>query len=129
MTRKRRRRKRRADYAQCKLIRYARQYKADPAPYAGEKSARQKDDSHAVILRDGAKCILCGLCVRACDQLEHLSAIGLAGRGFTTEVGAAYRLPLGTSCCNGCGKCVEVCPTGALYKKTEGCKNVAVDRK
>ena len=117
------------DYAQCKLIRYARQYKADPAPYAGEKSARQKDDSHAVILRDGAKCILCGLCVRACDQLEHLSAIGLAGRGFTTEVGAAYRLPLGTSCCNGCGKCVEVCPTGALYKKTEGCKNVAVDRK
>ena len=117
------------DYAQCKLIRYARQYKADPAPYAGEKSARQKDDSHAVILRDGAKCILCGLCVRACDQLEHLSAIGLAGRGFTTEVGAAYRLPLGTSCCHGCGKCVEVCPTGALYKKTEGCKNVAVDRK
>lgn len=117
------------DYAQCKLIRYARQYKADPAPYAGEKSARQKDDSHAVILRDGAKCILCGLCVRACDQLEHLSAIGLAGRGFTTEVGAAYRLPLGASCCNGCGKCVEVCPTGALYKKTEGCKNVAVDRK
>lgn len=116
------------DYAQCKLIRYARQYKADPAPYAGEKSARQKDDSHAVILRDGAKCILCGLCVRACDQLEHLSAIGLAGRGFTTEVGAAYRLPLGTSCCNGCGKCVEVCPTGALYKKTEGCKNVAVGK-
>ncbi len=116
------------DYAQCKLIRYARQYRADPAPYAGEKAARQKDDSHAVLLRDGNKCILCGLCVRACDQLEHLSAIGLAGRGFTTEVGAAYRVPLNLSSCNGCGKCVEVCPTGALYRKTEGKKNVAVDR-
>lgn len=116
------------DYAQCKLIRFAREYCADPAPYAGEKNARQKDDSHAVILRDGAKCILCGLCVRACDQLEKLSAIGLAGRGFTTEVGAAFRLPLGASVCNGCGKCVEVCPTGALYQKTEGRKNVAVDR-
>ncbi|MBR5620063.1 MAG: FAD-dependent oxidoreductase [Clostridia bacterium] len=116
------------DYAQCKLIRYARQYRADPAPYAGEKAARQKDDSHASLLRDGSKCILCGLCVRACDQLEHLSAIGLAGRGFTTEVGAEYRVPLGMSGCNGCGKCVEVCPTGALYLKTEGKKNVAVDR-
>ena len=116
------------DYAQCKLIRYARQYKADPVPYAGEKNVRQKDDSHAAILRDGNKCILCGLCVRACDQLEHLSAIGLAGRGFTTEVGAAYRVPLDMSGCNGCGKCVEVCPTGALYRKAEGQKNVAVDR-
>ena len=117
------------DYAQCKLIRYAREYKADPAPYAGEKSARQKDDSHEVILRDGNKCILCGLCVRACDALENLSAIGLVGRGFTTEVGAEFRLPLASSACNGCGKCVEVCPTGALYQKQIGMKNVAVDQK
>ena len=116
------------DYAQCRLIRFAREYKADPAPYAGEKNTRKKDDSHAVILRDGNKCILCGLCVRACDQLEKLSAIGLAGRGFTTEVGAAFRVPLGLSNCNGCGKCVDVCPTGALYQKSEGKKNVAVDR-
>jgi formate dehydrogenase major subunit len=116
------------DYAQCKLIRYARAYKADPSPFAGEKNIRKKDDSHPQILRDGSKCILCGLCVRACDQLEKLSAIGLAGRGFTTEVGAEFRLPLGASACNGCGKCVEVCPTGALYRKTEGMKNVAVDR-
>ena len=116
------------DYAQCKLIRYAREYKADPAPYAGEKNVRRKDDSHPAILRDGNKCILCGLCVRACDALEHLSAIGLVGRGFTTEVGAAFRLPLGSSVCNGCGKCVEVCPTGALYQKQDGLKNVAVDR-
>ena len=117
------------DYAQCKLIRYARQYNADPAPYAGTKNIRKKDDSHPVILRDGSKCILCGLCARACDALENLSAIGLIGRGFTTEVGAQFRLPLGESACNGCGKCVEVCPTGALYRKTEGQKNVAVDRK
>ena len=116
------------DYAQCRLIRFAREYKADPAPYAGAKAARQKDDSHAVILRDGNKCILCGLCVRACDQLEKLDAIGLVGRGFTTEVGAEFRLPLASSICNGCGKCVEVCPTGALYLKTEGLKNVAVDK-
>ena len=116
------------DYAQCKLIRYAREYKADPTPYAGGKNARQKDDTHETILRDGNKCILCGLCVRACDQLEHLSAIGLVGRGFTTEVGAEFRLPLATSICNGCGKCVEVCPTGALYKKQSGMKNVAVSK-
>ena len=116
------------DYYECRLVALANQYDVKPDRLAGEVKKTEFEDNHPFIIRDPNKCILCGLCVRACDALENLSAIGLLGRGFTTEVGAAFRLPLGESICNGCGKCVEVCPTGALYKKAEGKKNVAVDK-
>lgn len=114
------------DYSQCRLIKYSRLYGADPSRIGGEKAKRSKDDSHSVILRDYNKCVLCGLCVRVCKDVEKASVLDFTHRGFTACVDTEFHLPLAISECTSCGLCVEVCPTGALYKKTENRKNVSV---
>ncbi|MEO6397690.1 MAG: 2Fe-2S iron-sulfur cluster-binding protein [Tepidiformaceae bacterium] len=65
-------------------------------------------------------CILCGRCVSACQLLQHISAIGLAGRGRETRVIAGAGLTFGESVCTSCGSCVAACPTTALRPKTGG---------
>lgn len=67
-----------------------------------------------------AACILCGRCVVACQQLQHISAIGLAGRGTATRVTPGADVPFAQSICTSCGSCVAACPTLALTPKTGG---------
>ena len=74
-------------------------------------------DENAFIERNTAKCILCGLCVRSCREVMDIHAVGLMGRGFTTDVSPAFALPLDQTKCNNCGLCVQLCPTGALTEK------------
>ena len=81
-------------------------------------------DSNEFIERNSAKCILCGLCVRSCKEVMNISAIGLLGRGFKTEVAPAFNLPLDQTKCTNCGLCVELCPTGALTEKSSLKKQV-----
>ncbi len=81
-------------------------------------------DENAFIERNNSKCILCGLCVRSCREVMNLSSIGLLGRGFTTDVGPAFSLPLNETNCNSCGLCVQLCPTGALTEKANMKKQV-----
>ena len=57
------------DYFECKLIDFANQYNVEPDRLAGEKSVIEFTDDHPFIVRDPNKCILCGLCVRACDEV------------------------------------------------------------
>ena len=114
------------DYSQCSLIKYARKYNAEPSRVCGEKAKRHKDDSHAVIMRDYNKCVLCGLCVRVCTDVEKASVLEFTHRGFNAGVDTQFHIPLRDSSCTSCSLCVEVCPTGAMYKKTEGLKNVSV---
>ena len=66
------------------------------------------------IERDMEKCILCGKCVRVCDEIQGLGAIDLSGRGFTAKVTPAFEKDLD---CEFCGQCVSICPTGALMGK------------
>ena len=73
-------------------------------------------DEHPFILRDPNKCILCGLCVRACDEVMGVGALGLVKRGFDTVVMPALEQPLTETGCISCGQCVSVCPTGALQE-------------
>ena len=115
------------DYFECKLIDLAHQYDVEPDRFAGDKSAIEFEDDHPFIVRDPNKCILCGLCVRVCDEVMGIGALGLVNRGFDTVVKPNLEKPLVDSGCVSCGQCVSVCPTGALQERTTMVKEVPVE--
>lgn len=106
------------EYYKCKLLSVAQRYDIHPERFKGEMPQKYTADSNEFIERNSAKCILCGLCVRSCKEVMNISAIGLLGRGFKTEVAPAFNLPLDQTKCTNCGLCVELCPTGALTEKS-----------
>lgn len=109
-------------YYDCRLIRYANMYNVKPERFDGEKHHRfdKASQTHPTIVRNTDKCVLCGLCVRACEEVKGVTALGLVGRGFDTYVSTAFNVPLENSECDGCGECVKMCPTGALtFKETD----------
>lgn len=85
--------------------------------YAGERSRYDLDVSSPSIVRDPDKCILCGKCVRVCEEIQGVSAIDFIGRGSSSRIGCAFEEGLNVSSCINCGQCIMVCPTGALYEK------------
>ena len=115
------------DYFECKLIDFANQYNVHPERFEGEKNTIDFKDDHPFIVRDPNKCILCGLCVRVCDEVMGVGALGLVNRGFDTVVKPNMEKPLIESGCISCGQCVSVCPTGALQERTSLVKEVPVD--
>ncbi len=79
-----------------------------------EQGAARRDDSHPAMHVDLGACIHCGLCVRACREVQVNDVIGLAHRGARSQVVFDFDDPMGESTCVGCGECVQACPTGAL---------------
>ena len=115
------------DYFECKLIDLANQYDVHPERLAGDINRIEFEDDHPFIVRDPNKCILCGLCVRVCDEVMGVGALGLVHRGFDTVVKPNLEKPLIESGCVSCGQCVSVCPTGALQERTTMIKETPVD--
>jgi len=115
------------DYFECKLIDFANQYDVRPERLAGDKNMIEFEDDHPFIVRDPNKCILCGLCVRVCDEVMGIGALGLVHRGFDTVVKPTLEKPLIESGCVSCGQCVSVCPTGALQERQTVAKEVPLD--
>ncbi|MFH1377465.1 MAG: NADH-dependent [FeFe] hydrogenase, group A6 [Planctomycetota bacterium] len=81
---------------------------------SGDRTRMNQDISSVAIVRDPEKCILCGRCVRVCEEVQGVSAIDFIDRGSKTHIGAAFEEGLNVSSCVYCGQCVKVCPTGAL---------------
>ena len=75
------------------------------------------DISNAAFDFDPNKCILCGKCIRVCDEIQGLGAIDFAGRGYHARVSTFAGKRWADSICQTCGECVERCPTGALIPK------------
>ncbi|MDP8231492.1 MAG: FAD-dependent oxidoreductase, partial [Candidatus Zophobacter franzmannii] len=106
----------------CDLRRYATEYGADADAYAGSKNKHPIDASHPFILHDANKCVKCGRCVRICAETQGAGVLGFIYRGFPTYVAPEFGESLTLTSCEACGKCIEVCPVGALLPKNTNYK-------
>ncbi len=86
--------------------------------YRGTRHKLDTDVGSPSIIRDPDKCILCGRCVRVCEEVQGVSAIDFAKRGAETFISTAFNTGLNLSSCVNCGQCVRVCPTGALTENS-----------
>ncbi|QTA38538.1 iron hydrogenase small subunit [Thermosipho ferrireducens] len=97
----------------CKLQRYAEEFGIRKVRFDNIDKSNIIDYS-SVIIRDNSKCILCGDCVRVCEEVQSIGAIDFAFRGFEAQVMPAFGEKLVNTNCVLCGQCVTHCPTGAL---------------
>ena len=103
----------------CQLADLASELGVRQRRFAGAKNNYPLDQSSPSIVRDPSKCILCGKCVRACEEVQGVSAIDFIGRGSKTKIGTAFDEGLNLSCCINCGQCINVCPTGAITEQNQ----------
>ncbi len=103
--------------ANCELSRLAAEYGIRERRFTGSRNRYSLDVSSPSIVRDPEKCILCGKCVRMCEEIQGVSAVDFIRRGSRAAVGCAFEQGLNISSCINCGQCIMVCPTGALREK------------
>lgn len=102
----------------CELQTLAAEVGVDHVNFTPPAARLTMDLSHPRFGYDPSRCILCTRCVRACGEVEGAFTWGVAGRGRETHLVADLGRPWGESeSCTSCGKCVSVCPTGAMFEK------------
>jgi formate dehydrogenase alpha subunit len=101
----------------CRLAEYCYAYGVTKGSFKGEEHHYDLEESNPFIVRDLNKCIVCGKCIRACNEITGKDILDFAYRGFGTKVAPFGDTPYIESDCVFCGNCVSVCPTGALTEK------------
>lgn len=102
----------------CELQALAAEYGVREKRYGGRMRQYHQDIASPAIERDPEKCILCGRCVRVCEEIQQVGAIDFSRRGFDTMVLPAFNRDLNLAPCTFCGQCVLECPTAALREKS-----------
>jgi len=98
----------------CRLQHMARRYGIMNVRFSDYRERLPQDHSSPSIIRDPNKCILCGNCVRVCEELEGIGAINFSKRGSEARVTPAFGKTIAETDCVGCGQCRVFCPTGAI---------------
>ena len=98
----------------CRLQELASLFGLESIRFKNLKPEPELDTSSLSIIRDAHKCILCGDCVRMCNEIQNVGAIDFVNRGSKMVIGPAFNEPIANSPCVGCGQCAAVCTTGAI---------------
>lgn len=98
----------------CRLQELAQKLAVREIRFEDTREPKEMDFSSPAIVRDPNKCILCGDCVRACDELQGIGALSFAFRGADARVQPAFDKKLSETNCVSCGQCRFYCPTGAI---------------
>jgi NADH-quinone oxidoreductase subunit G len=106
----------------CKLQELAQRFSIKQVRFHNTSEDSELDTSSLCIVRDKSKCILCGDCVRMCNEVQNVGAIDFAFRGSKMCVSTAFDEPLANTKCVGCGQCSVVCPTGAIVVRNDTAK-------
>ncbi|MDY0018421.1 MAG: formate dehydrogenase subunit alpha [Anaerolineae bacterium] len=103
---------------QCELQRWVYEYQVEWPDHTGKRHDYPVDsDPSPVVCVDMNKCILCGRCVRACQEIQGCFVWNFSQRGFDTHVVAGASQTMKEANCESCGTCVALCPVGALFDK------------
>ena len=96
---------------ECTLQRLVYEYGVEETLYPWERTSFPGDDHSPLLQRDSEKCILCGRCVRICDEVQGVGEISFSKRGIKTVIDTDFHRPLQ---CEFCGQCMDTCPVGAI---------------
>jgi formate dehydrogenase major subunit len=109
-------------FFECDLQRHSSDWDVEQKAFRGEFLNELPDERHPFLRLDMNKCILCGRCVRICEEVVGASALGFVKRGFDTHIRPALEKPLTETSCISCGQCADTCPTGAITVKPDAPK-------
>lgn len=105
------------EYYNCQLRKYCDEYGINVSRFSGEIKKYRIDERHPFISLNPNKCIDCGRCVRTCNEILKVSALGFVYRGFNSVVKPAMEKSLMDTNCISCGNCIDACPTGAISER------------
>lgn len=102
--------------ASCELQKVAEEIGVQELEYEFIEKDWDTDTTSPSVMRENAKCIVCGRCVKACAEIQHAGILTLTNRGPATEVSMFMDKGLGNVDCTNCGQCINACPTGAIHE-------------